>query len=142
MILQRYERLLRRDDPALRLRQSYENDRVLVERKTFRGRIGAMLPGGLPHTPDGGRRREEGHVLVAHLPRAQFHFADLRAALKAADTWRRWDRNADNLADTLEARESRQRSERRLRRQLDARYHASNLFDTYVTKYKQRIYVP
>lgn len=142
MDLSTYERLLRRDDRALRLRMSMESARILIERKTFRGRIGALLPGGLPHPPDGGRRREEGHVLVASVRPDQFFFNELRDSLREADTWRRWDRNADPSWRRLEDEEQRRERERRFRRQMDARYHASQLFDRYTWKHKQRISVP
>lgn len=139
--LHRYERVLRRDDPRMRLRFSQEGPNILLERQTLRGRIGALNTLRQAHTPDGGRRREEGHVLVASVYTGLFNLATVRDELKEADTWRRWNRNARPRHLELEEAESRRKTERDVRRLMVAEHHASNLWDRYVWKHKQRVAV-
>src|SRR3972149_3513313 len=97
MTLERAERRLRHYDKALRVRRSNEQPAVLVERKTMRGRIGSVGPGGINWTPDVGRRREEGHVLVCMVPREGFDAERLLDSLKEADTWSLHNTSADPL---------------------------------------------
>lgn len=138
--LTKAQRRLRQDDRRLRLRFSYESPLVLIERQTFRGRIGRTLQ-GVDYTQDAGRRREEGHVLIATVPVELFDAESVRMELRAGDSWRQWDRSAGNRADALTAMEDRARDERRQSRLYDAGSHASNLWDRYVWKHKQRVSV-
>lgn len=136
--LRRAETYLRRDDKALRLRLSeLYSDTVLIERKTFRGRIGRLLM-GQPYDKDGGRRREEGHVLIAHFPCYAFNVRELRASLQVADTWRYKNR----LWERVEAAENPYSSSKLYSKQSNSRYKASEFFDRYSWKYKSRIAVP
>jgi len=132
------ERTLRQYDKALRLRASQEGPEILLERKTFRGRIGALGPAGTAWRPDTGRRREEGHVLVLSIHPSEFHVQRLQDALRASDTWRHtvplWKR-ADEADNVAKQRLRRARSD-------GLRYKASELFDRYVWRYKQRVSVP
>lgn len=132
--LSRAETYLRRDDKAIRLRHSMEGPNILVERKTKRGRIGAIGPEGLVWRPDAGRRYEEGHVLVLSVPADAFNARDMRDTLQAADTWKTpdWIRK-------IEREDNRIKSSRIKTRQDNMRYKASELFDRYVWKYKQRV---
>ncbi len=132
--LSRAEQYLRRDDKALRLRHSMEGPNILVERKTKRGRIGAIGPEGLVWRPDAGRRYEEGHVLVLSVPVDAFNARVLRESLQAADTWKTpdWIRN-------MERKDDYQKAHRIQTRKDNMRYKASELFDKYVWKYKQRV---
>ncbi len=111
-----------------------EGPNVLVERKTKRGRIGAIGPEGLVWRPDAGRRYEEGHVLVLSVPKDAFNARDLRESLQAADTWKTpdWIRN-------IEREDNRIKAQRIKTRKDNMRYKASELFDKYVWKYKQRV---
>lgn len=139
--LARAQRRLRRYDNALRLRFAMQTPAtVLIERKTFPGRIGATMFNGEDYLPDSGYRREHGHVHVGALPCYAFDYTNLRESLQAADTWRR--SRAFSLGDDLTAREASEK-ERKQRVQTDMmRYRASSLFDRYVWKYKQRVSVP
>lgn len=132
--LSRAETYLRRDDKALRLRYSQEGPNVLVERKTKRGRIGAIGPEGLTWRPDAGRRYEEGHVLVLSVPIDAFNARDMRETLQAADTWKTpdWIRK-------IEREDNRIKASRIQTRRDNMRYKASQLFDRYVWKNKQRV---
>jgi hypothetical protein len=132
--LSRAERYLRRDDKALRLRQSMEGPNILVERKTKRGRIGAIGPEGLVWRPDAGRRYEEGHVLVLSVPTDAFNVRVLRESLQAADTWKTpdWIREMERKDDAQKANRIKTRKD-------NMRYKASELFDRYVWKYRQRV---
>lgn len=136
------QRFLRRDDPALRLRFAAESPDVLVERKTFRGRIGSVGPDGIEWPVDSGRRREEGHVLVAAIPRSVFDAQEVRAALQAADTWRRWESRSRPRHLDIEEAESRRKAHRRFSRQQDTRYKVSEMFDRMMWREKSRIAVP
>lgn len=141
--LRQAERRIRRHDRALRLRYSLEQPgTILIERKTFRGRIGSVGPGGLTWTPDAGYRREWGHLPVASVRAEWFDPVALEDALKAADTWRRWDADADPLWKRVEDAEERERAARWRRHRDTIRYKASELFDRYVWRYKQRVSVP
>jgi hypothetical protein len=141
--LRHAERSLRQYDKALRLRFAMEQPAtVLVERKTRRGRIGALGPDGLEWSPDIGYRYEWGHMPVASVPAAGFDQQDLLAALKAADTWQRWDQHARPRWRTVEERDERMRERRRQSRQADLRYKASEFFDTYAWKHRMRVRVP
>jgi hypothetical protein len=135
------ERMLRKDDPALRLRFSMTEPVVFIERKTFRGQIGHESPIG-PWEPDTGRRREEGHVLVGTIYREVFNASDLRDSLRAADSWRKWDRNAKRVWQMVEAQDHDNKVRTKVERMDNLRYKASELFDRYVWKYKQRVSVP
>jgi hypothetical protein len=142
-VLQRAERRLRRYDKALRLRVSSEQPHtVLIERKTFRGRIGSVGPDGLLWSPDVGRRREEGHVLVGSLPLATVDPGALLDALKYADTWRRWDTRAEPLWRRVEQADEQRRSAQVRARKDGLRYKASELYDRYVWRYGSRVSVP
>jgi hypothetical protein len=132
------ERVLRLYDKALRLRFSeIEPHIVLIERKTFRGRIGKLFRGE-PFSPDQGRRAEQGHVHVASLPAAVFETAALRDALIAADSWKRgipaWQ--------AAEAADDAEKTRRILRRKDMLRYKASELFDRFAWRYGMRVRVP
>lgn len=137
--LARAERVLRQDDKALRLRESMEGPVILIERKTFRGRVGCHGPLGLTWLPDAGRRREEGHVPVASIPVEAFNAKNLRESLRAADSWRKWDYDAKSMADL--ARDLDEHKSRKMKRdRLDAlRYKTSELYDRFVWKQKSRI---
>jgi hypothetical protein len=135
MNLKRAERYLRRYDRLLRLRHSQTEPEILVERKTFVGRLGAMMTGGLPYLPDSGYRREWGHVHVAAVHEEIFDPSILLASLKLADTWK-W---GESLADRVERRERMAELDKKRTRESDMRYKAAQLFDNYVWKYKQRI---
>jgi len=141
--LSRAERRLRSYDRALRLRVSQEQENtILLERKTFRGVIGNTGPQNLLWRPDTGHRKEEGHVVVGSVHAAVFEVEDLLDALKHADTWQRWSRNAVPLWRQVEEREAREKAARVRTRQDTLRYKSSELFDRYVWKYRQRISVP
>lgn len=130
---------LRQYDNALRLRFSQEEtNTVLIERKTFRGRYWTMAPGGIPWSPNTGRRKEEGHVHVGAIQSACFNLDDLLDSLKYADTWQR----SKPLWQRVEEQEAQQLATRRRNREFGLRYKSSELFDRYVWKYKQRISVP
>ncbi len=132
------EQQLRRYDKALRLRKSFESDTVLLERKTFVGRIGSIGPEGLVWSKDVGRRREEGHVLILSINRDELHIPRLLQSLKQADTWKfkvpLWKQVEDSEAKI-------KLSKQRVRQDI-IRYKTSELFDRYVWKYKQRVSVP
>ena len=134
MDLRKAETFLRRDDKALRLRESYTEDAVLVERKTKTGRIGAHGPGGLVYLQDAGRRHEEGHVLVLSVPKQDFNLRRLRESLQAADTWHApdWIREIERKDEYIKAQRIKTRKD-------NIRYKASEVFDRYVWKYKQRV---
>lgn len=136
------QQFLRRDDPALRLRFAAESPDVLIERKTFRGRVGSVGPDGLDWPVDSGRRREEGHVLVASIPRADFDPRTVRAALQEADTWRKWESRSRPRHLDVEEAESRRKAHRRLSRQSDTHQRVADMYDRYVWKYKSRVAVP
>ena len=132
------ERQLRSYDKALRLRKSFESDTVLLERKTFVGRIGSIGPGGMEWSKDVGRRREEGHILVLSINREELNILRLLDSLKQADTWKfkvpLWKQVEDSD-------EKVKLSKQRMRQDI-IRYKSSELFDRYVWKYKQRVSVP
>lgn len=139
MTLHQAERLLRQDDKALRLRFSAEGPNILVERKTFRGRIGSVSSQlGQPWQPDAGARRELGHVLVATIARDAFDVGVLRESLRSADTWRSTKPLWQRVEEAEEARKKRVV----LARKDGLRYKSSEVFDRYVWKYKQRVNVP
>jgi hypothetical protein len=138
MNLHKAERLLRRYDKLLRVRHSLTEPVILIERKTFVGRIGALMAGGEDYLPDSGYRREHGHVHVAAVHESVFDARVMLDSLKQADTWK-W---GESLADRIERQEIQQAATKRRNRESDMRYKAAQLFDSYVTKYKQRIYVP
>ena len=139
MTLAQAERYLRRDDKALRLRYSQEGPNILVERKTFRGRIGSHSPlHGQDWSLDGGVRRELGHVLVATIHRDSFDARILRESLMAADSWRR----ETPLWREAEESDARRKAQQIRSRKDGMRYRASNLYDNYVWKYKSRVNVP
>src|SRR5215471_8280976 len=131
------ERFLRRDDKALRLRVSaLKAQTVLIERKTARGRIGHTANGDALDV-DNGRRREEGHVLVAILGAEHFNVRTLRETLQAHDTWRRtplWQR--------IEAQEAYDRAIRAQSRRNDMLSKAAEFWNRYAWLYKQRVNVP
>jgi hypothetical protein len=137
MDLRKAELYLRRDDKALRLRESLEGRNILLERKTKRGVIGSIGPGGLVWRPDSGRRREEGHVLVMSIEREDFDPRRLRQALQRADTWK----NPDWIRD-LERRDDQKKSQRVKTRKDTIRYKASELYDRYSWKMGERVSVP
>lgn len=136
MDLARAERYLRRYDKLLRLRHSQTAPEILIERKTFVGRIGAVMLGGIPYLPDSGYRREWGHVHVAAVHESVFDVRVMLDSLKRADTWK-W---GESLADRIERKERMAELDLKRTRESDMRYHAAQLFDNYVNKYKQRIY--
>jgi hypothetical protein len=135
--LKRAERLLRRDDKALRLRFSLEAPIILIERKTFRGRYGSHGPEGIDWRPDAGYRRENGHVPVASIPVGAFDLSDLQASLRAADTWRRAQPLWRQAQDADDARKRKQK----LDRSDNIRYKTSEFWDRYVWKQKSRVSV-
>lgn len=134
MTLRQAEEYLRRDDKALRLRRSMEGPNVLVERKTFRGVYGAHGPDGLVWTPDAGRRREEGHLLVCTLPGFTVDARSLRESLQRADTWRQRDR-----IDRVERRDRLAHEARKRARTENIRYKSHEIFDRYVWQSKSRV---
>lgn len=139
MTLNQAERLLRQDDKALRLRFSAEGPHILVERKTFRGRIGSVSPQlGRPWAPDAGARRELGHVLVATIARDAFNVGVLRESLRAADSWRQ----SKPLWQRVEEAEEAKKRRVVLARKDGLRYKASEVFDRYVWNTKSRVSVP
>lgn len=133
------EKFLRRDDKALRLRVDEQHPHILlIERKTFRGRIGKMLM-GLPFPQKAaGRRREEGHVFVAHLIAVGVNARDLRHQLQAADTWRHKNR----LWQRVESQDLLYSGSKAISKMQEHEHRASQLFDRYVWKHKQRVGVP
>lgn len=134
MSLQSAERTLRNYDKALRLRRSMQGDLILVERKTYRGRIGSVGPEGLAWTPDIGRRHEEGHVLVLHIAPEKFQVNALLKHLQAADTWKQ-----PGWIQKIEDDERRGKEARRHSRMSDIKDKAASTFDRYVWKTKSRI---
>jgi hypothetical protein len=137
--LARAQTWLRRDDPAIRLRFAAETPDVLIERKTFRGRIGSVAPSGLEWPVDSGRRREEGHVLVASVPRRVFDAQAVRAALQAADTWRKWEHRSRPRHLDIEEAESRRKAERKFSRQQDTRYRVVEAWDRWAWSTGSRV---
>jgi len=140
MTLQHAERYLRRYDKLLRLRHSADQPTILVERKTSVGRIGARNPatGRDYEFQDSGARRELGHVHVAAIHQDVFDVRTLLESLKLADTWK-WD---EPLVDKIEKRERMAEADKKRKRESDLRYKAAEVFSRYVTKFKQRAYVP
>ena len=137
------EKFLRKYDRAIRLRYAMEYpNTILIERKTRRGRIGAMLPDGLEPTPDAGYRMEWGHVAVASVRSSNFCAFSLLEALKAADTWKKWDRNAQPHWKGVEDREAQEKSRKKAARLDGLRYKSSELFDRYCWRYGARVSVP
>lgn len=134
MNLARAEQYLRRDDKALRLRESQDHPgMILVERKTFRGRIGATCSLGR----DEGRCQEEGHRHVCSLPALDFSPHLLREALQASDSWK-----TPGWIDELERRERVAKEHRRQSRLSDLRYKGAAVFDRYAWQSKSRIVRP
>ncbi len=133
--LSRAERTLRNYDKALRLRRSMQGDLILVERKTYRGRIGSIGPEGLEWTPDIGRRHEEGHVLVLHVAPEKFRVQALLKHLKAADTWKQ-----PGWIQKIEDNERKAKEHRKFSRSSDMKYKAGEVFDRYVWQNKQRVF--
>lgn len=133
--LSRAERHLRRYDKALRLRNSMQGDLILVERKTYRGRIGSTGPEGISWTPDIGRRHEEGHVLVCHVAPEKFTPARLLKHLQAADTWKQ-----PGWIEKIEQKERMDKAHRAVSRHSDIKDKAASVFDRYVWKNKQRVF--
>jgi len=88
---------------------------------------------------DSGRRREEGHVLVATTPRAGFDVRNLRTALQSVDTWRRWDRNARPRHLGVEEYESRRAAQRRVSRHSDMYAKVGEGWDRYAWRTKSRV---
>lgn len=140
--LARAEKLLRRDDKAIRLRFSREGPNVLVERKTFRGTLGAVAPGGYKYLPDAGRRHEEGHLPVCSLPREGFSLRDLRDSLRAADSWRMWDSSSRPLWRRVEEAEDSAKSRIVRARKDNLRYKAEEVWNRYAWTSKSRVSVP
>jgi len=132
------ERQLRSYDKALRLRKSFESDTVLLERKTFVGRIGSIGPGGMEWSKDVGRRREEGHILILSINRNELDITRLLDELKRADTWK----FKVPLWKQVEDSEERVKISKVRARQDILRYKASELFDRYSWKYGARVNVP
>lgn len=120
------------------MRFSLDTADILIERKTFRGRVGALLKGADYPTMDAGYRREWGHVPVATIAPVYFNLPSLAATLQETDSWR-GDR--PHWVD-VEARESRTVAEKKRQRQELVRYRTEELWNRYVTQYKQRVYVP
>ena len=108
--LSRAERKLRSYDKALRLRRSMQGPLILLERKTYRGRVGSMGPEGIVWTPDIGRRHEEGHVLVKQIEPEKFNVNRLLQHLQAADTWKQ-----PGWIEEIERRERQAKARQRLR---------------------------
>lgn len=133
--LSRAERKLRSYDKALRLRRSMQGDLILLERKTSRGRIGSIGPDGIEWTPDVGRRREEGHVLVKQIAPELFTVGRLLDYLKAADTWKQ-----PGWIEKMEREERLAKEHRKSSREADMRYRASQVFDRFVWTNKQRVF--
>lgn len=132
------EKILRRYDKALRLRESTEDPYLLLlERKTFRGRIGSQIPGGGNWTPDMGRRKEEGHVFIGSFPRS-LPIQQVLAELQGVDTWKR-DRP---LWQRVEEEDNRRKAHRKAMRTEDIRYRTTELFDRYMWRSKARVDVP
>jgi len=142
--LAKAESFLRRYDKALRLRFSIEQPyTVLIERKTFRGRIGALLKTeGVDYAPDAGYRQEVGHIPIASMRASDFDQVQLLEALKSIDTWRR----DEPMWRTLDKRDGDhgqyEHARRRMRRQSMLTERTGGLWDRYVWKYKQRVNVP
>jgi hypothetical protein len=135
--------ILRHLDKALRLRYAImEPYTIIIERKTFRGRIGALLRGVPYEDQDAGFRAENGHVSVASIRSSFWNTADIRDALMAADSWRR-DRPLWQELDERDGdRGQYARARARAKRQDMIRYKTSELFDRYVWRYRQRVSVP
>jgi hypothetical protein len=112
-----------------------QGDLILVERKTYRGRIGSIGPEGLEWTPDIGRRHEEGHVLVCHIAPEKFRVHALLKHLKAADTWKQ-----PGWIQKIEDDERRAKEHRKFSRSSDMKYKAGEVFDRYVWQNKQRVF--
>ncbi len=134
MTLDKAERQLRQYDKALRLRRSMQGDLILVERKTYRGRIGSIGPEGLEWTPDIGRRHEEGHVLVLHIAPEKFSVGKLLAHLQAADTWKQ-----PGWIEKIERQERLAKAHRKVSRLSDIKDKAAATFDRYVWDSKSRV---
>ncbi len=133
------ERKLRTYDKALRLRRSVElPDTILLERKTFRGQIGSIGPGGIDWTPDFGRRKEEGHVLILSINREELNIPRLLDALKQADTWK----HEKPLWQRFEEADEQAAKRKKLTRTDIIRYKTHELYDRYVWKEKSRVSVP
>jgi hypothetical protein len=139
--LKRYERKLRVNDNAIRVRQSMEGPTILVERKTFRGQVGSVGPEGIVWSPDAGFRRENGHVPVCSIPIPMFDFTTLRDSLQASDTWRRWDRGARPLSEQADERDRLRKAKQVSERKAGLRYKASELYDRYAWREKSRVRV-
>ncbi len=135
MTLDKAERILRAYDKALRLRRSMQGDLILVERKTYRGRIGSIGPEGLEWTPDIGRRHEEGHVLVLHVAPERFSPYSLLRHLQAADTWKQ-----PGWIEKIERQERLAKDHRKVSRMSDIKDKAAATFDRYVWQNKQRVF--
>jgi hypothetical protein len=112
---------------------------VLVERKTFRGIIGVQDPDGHDWNDRvSGRRREEGHVLILSIHRDEFDVERLLQTLKQVDTWK----YGTPLWQQAEEADERKARSKKLRRSDFIRYKASEAFDKYVWRNKQRVTVP
>ena len=133
--LSRAEQTLRQYDKALRVRRSMQGDLILIERKTYRGRIGSIGPEGIIWTPDIGRRHEEGHVLVKQIAPEAFNVNRLLDHLRAADTWKQ-----PGWIEKIERNERLAKQHQRLARQSDLKEKAGQLFDRYVWTNKQRVF--
>lgn len=134
--LRRAERKLREYDKALRLRYSaLRASTLLLERKTFRGRIGRCLPGGDAYDLDGGRRREEGHVLIASLPDKGFNVSQLLDTLRARDTWR----HAKPLWQRVEEREAYLNATQKISKSNDNMHKAAEFWNRYAWSTKSRV---
>lgn len=133
--LSRDERYLRNYDKALRLRRSMQGPLILVERKTYRGRVGSIGPEGLVWTPDIGRRHEEGHVLVKQIEPEKWNVRRLLDHLKAADSWKQ-----PGWIEQIERRERQAKARQRFNRQSDIKQKAADTFDRYVWTNKQRVF--
>jgi hypothetical protein len=131
------EKQLRRYDKALRLRTN--GDWVNVERKTFRGVVGCLDSEGQDWKDrDSGRRREEGHVLILTIHRDEFDASRLLDVLKSTDSWQ----GDVPLWRKAEIRDEANAARKKRLRQDIIRYKASEAFDRYAWKYKQRVNVP
>lgn len=85
---------------------------------------------------------ENGHVSVASVKSYNFDAHTLLDALKASDTWRKWDRNADPLWRRVENADDREKARKKANRLDTLRYKSSELFDRYSWLYGARVNVP
>ena len=134
MSLSKDERTLRHYDKALRVRRAAHGDLILLERKTYRGRIGSLGPEGIEWLQDAGRRHEEGHVLVTQVGPEKWSVNAILRWLKAADTWKQ-----PGWITKIEDDERRAAAHRKFSRSSDMRYKAAETFDRYSWRAKSRV---